>query len=134
MISSEVSLAYWRLNFCDLGLDHLHEVIRHVGVRDFRVHISLAGNGRCVAELLRDAFDRGDDVALCLGLAIAYREGFRSRTPTPPPFSSINRMPAAVSAVRILVVVSARPPSGPSDASNLLIVGIETLAAAAKSS
>ena len=38
------------------------------------MHVALAADGRCVAELLRDAFDRGDDVALRLGLAIVLLE------------------------------------------------------------
>ena len=60
--------------------------------------------------------------------------GFFDRTPGPPPFSSMNSMPALSNAIRILAAVSLRPPRGPSLASNLLMVGIETLAAAANCS
>ena len=40
--------------------------------------------------------------------------GLRRRTPGPPPFSSMNSMPAVSKAKRILVPVSSRPPKGPS--------------------
>lgn len=44
------------------------------------MHVALAADGRRVAELLRDALDRGDDVALCLGLAVVFLElGQRQR-------------------------------------------------------
>ncbi|MGC1857850.1 MAG: hypothetical protein WA725_13995, partial [Pseudolabrys sp.] len=56
---------------------------------------------------------------------------FRSRTPAPPPFSSMNSMPALSSATRIFSTVVFRPPRGPSTASSRLIVGREILAAAA---
>jgi hypothetical protein len=58
----------------------------------------------------------------------------RRRTPGPPPFSLVNSIPAPCRAFRILSLVSVRPPNGPSLASNRLIVGMETLAAAANSS
>jgi hypothetical protein len=60
--------------------------------------------------------------------------GFRRRTPGPPPFWSMNSMPAVSKAKRILVPVSSRPPKGPSRASSRFIVGIDTSAAAANCS
>src|SRR6516165_7065769 len=59
---------------------------------------------------------------------------FRKRTPGPPSFSLRNSTPALSKAEIIFFPVSLRPPSGPSCASNRLIVGIETSAAAARSS
>ena len=45
------------------------------------MHVALAADGRCVAELLGDAFDRGDDVALRLGLAVVLLEFGKRQTP-----------------------------------------------------
>src|SRR5947209_6549980 len=77
LVGSEIGVLTLEL-LRDLGLNHLHEVTGHVGVQDFRVDVALAADGRRVAELLRDAFDRGDDVALRLGLAVVRLE-FRKR-------------------------------------------------------
>ena len=53
------------------------------------------------------------------------RRGLRNRTPSPVPFSSMNSMPLASSAARILLTVSPRPPNSPSVDSSLAIVGSE---------
>jgi hypothetical protein len=58
----------------------------------------------------------------------------RSLTPGPPPFSSMNTMPALTRAASIFSPVSARPPKGPSFASSRLIVGTDTFAAEANCS
>jgi hypothetical protein len=58
---------------------------------------------------------------------------FFSRTPGPPPFSSMNSMPAASIAARIFPVVSSLPPSSPSADSRRATVGSETPDASAKS-
>jgi hypothetical protein len=60
--------------------------------------------------------------------------GFRSLTPGPPPFSSMNSTPAFSIEFRIFSTVRPRPPKGPSVASSRLIVGIDTSAAAANCS
>ena len=60
--------------------------------------------------------------------------GLRSRTPCPPPFSSMNSTPADLIAPIIRSEVSPRPPKRPSTASRRLMVGIDTSAAFAKSS
>lgn len=65
----------------DLGFDHPHQVAGHVGLQDFRVHVALDADGRRVAELLRDALDRGDDVALRLGLGVILLE-FGTKRPS----------------------------------------------------
>jgi hypothetical protein len=57
-----------------------------------------------------------------------------SRTPIPPPFSGRNSIPPSLSADRSASRVSARPPTSPSAASNLLIVGTEMPDRAARSS
>ena len=57
---------------------------------------------------------------------------FRRRRPGPPPFSSMNSIPAACSAFSIFSAVSLRPPSRPSFNSKRLIVGTETSAARAR--
>ncbi len=67
-----------------------------------------------------------------------YRRGFgrrrfRSRTPAPPPSSSMNSMPPASIAARIFSAVPSRPPSSPSTDSSLAIVGSETPDRSAKS-
>jgi hypothetical protein len=58
----------------------------------------------------------------------------RTLTPGPPPFSSMNTMPALTRAASIFSPVSARPPKGPSFASSRLIVGTDTFAAEANCS
>jgi hypothetical protein len=60
--------------------------------------------------------------------------GLRSRTPCPPPFSSMKSTPADLIALTIRSAVSPRPPRVPSKASRRLIVGIDTSAALARSS
>ena len=55
----------------------------------------------------------------------------RRRTPGPPPFSSMNSIPAFSSAVLIFCAVVSRPPSNPSAASNRFMVGSEISAAEA---
>jgi YqaJ-like viral recombinase domain len=63
-----------------------------------------------------------------------YLLGFlRSLTPGPPPFASMNSMPPASSAARILRVVSPLPPNSPSADSSRAIVGSETFDRSAKS-
>jgi hypothetical protein len=71
------------------------------------------------------------DAAYLLGLLWIR---LRSLTPGPPPFSSMNSMPAFTRAASILSPVSARPPKGPSFASSRLIVGTDTFAAEANCS
>jgi hypothetical protein len=60
--------------------------------------------------------------------------GLRSRTPGPPAFSSMNTTLAAAKEFRIFSPVCPRPPSGPSFASNRLIVGMDTSATEANCS
>ena len=62
------------------------------------------------------------------------RARLRSLTPSPPPFSSMNSMPAFSRAASILAPVSTRPPNIPSWASRRLIVGTDTAAAKASCS
>ena len=52
--------------------------------------------------------------------------GLRSRTPGPPPFSSMNWIPPFSKADCIRCTVASRPPSWPSAASRRAIVGSET--------
>ena len=59
---------------------------------------------------------------------------FRKRTPSPPPFGSMNSTPARSRADRNFSPVSLRPPSGPACASSRFIVGIEMPAALASCS
>ena len=63
---------------------------------------------------------------LCFG-------GLRSRTPGPPPFSSMNWIPPFSNAARIFCTVASRPPSSPSTDSKRAIVGSETPDADARS-
>ena len=63
-----------------------------------------------------------------------FRARLRSLTPSPPPFSSMNSMPAFSRAASILAPVSVRPPNVPSWASRRLIVGTDTAAAKASCS
>ena len=58
---------------------------------------------------------------------------FLSRTPRPPPFSSINSTPAISIAVLIFSAVSSRPPNLPSTDSSRATVGSETPECCAKS-
>jgi hypothetical protein len=80
------------------------------------------------SSIARTATSRG-----VVGDHVRFLGSFFSRTPGPPPFSSMNSMPAACNAIRILFAVSLLPPRGPSVASNLLMVGMETWAATANS-
>jgi hypothetical protein len=54
------------------------------------------------------------------------RLDLRNRTPSPPPFSSMNSMPPPSNATRIFATVSPRPPSCPSADSSRAIVGSDT--------
>jgi hypothetical protein len=57
----------------------------------------------------------------------------RSRTPRPPPSSSMKSIPAVVIAARIFLAVCSRPPSSPSTDSRRATVGSETPDFSAKS-
>ena len=61
------------------------------------------------------------------------RDLFLSRTPRPPPFSSMNSTPAISIAVLIFSAVSSRPPNLPSADSSRATVGSETPECCAKS-
>src|SRR5215468_1047123 len=58
---------------------------------------------------------------------------FLSRTPRPPPFSSMNSIPAISIAVLIFSAVSSRPPNSPSTDSRRATVGSETPECCARS-
>jgi hypothetical protein len=62
--------------------------------------------------------DASSSYRLCFG-------DFRSRTPGPPPFSSMNWIPPFSKAACILCTVASRPPSWPSTDSRRAMVGSE---------
>src|ERR1700722_64744 len=66
-------------------------------------------------------------------LVLGTRSRFARRTPAPPPFSAINSMPACLRAATRASAVSMRPPTSPSEASNLFTVGAETPELSARS-
>jgi hypothetical protein len=83
------------------------------GIPKLTSHCSMAGTlGEAAAGSARSLNQiRPDGSVLSQTAYSPFSLRFRSRTPGPPPFSSMNSMPLFSSADRILCTVSSRPPS-----------------------